>query len=299
MAENPTIIALVTVDAARTLDEDLAPLDAALVGQGMTVEQPSWDDPSVDWSRYALALLRSTWDYVDRLPEFLAWVEATARETLLLNPPALVRWNTDKRYLAELAARGLPVIPSTFAVPGGPVEFPESVEWVVKPAVGAGSRGARRFTRDQEDAARQHAAALQAAGRTVLVQPYLSSVEQRGETALMFFDGAYSHAIRKGPLLRVDGGDVQGLYATEDITTRAATADELVVGARTVVSIPGGAPLYARVDLIAAADGTPQILELELTEPSLFFAHAPGSADRFAAAIRRRVGMVACLVGNE
>ncbi len=291
MTNDSSIVALVTVDAARALDADLAPLAAALVGQGVKVEQPSWDDPNVDWSRYALALLRSTWDYVDRLPEFLAWVEACARKTLLLNPPALVRWNTDKRYLAELAARGLPTIPSCFAAPGETVPLPDSAEWVVKPAVGAGSRGARRFTRDQEVDARRHAAALHAAGRTVLVQPYLTSVEQRGETALIFVDGSFSHAIRKGPLLRPNGGDVTGLFATEDITSRAATADELVVGARAVVSIPGGAPLYARVDLIAAEDGSPQILELELTEPSLFFAQAPGSADRFAAAIRRRFGV--------
>ena len=287
-AHSPTV-ALVTVDAARSLDEDLAPLTAALTGQGVLVEQPSWDDPKIDWSRYALALLRSTWDYVDRIDEFLQWVERTARVTRVLNPPELVRWNTDKRYLADLERRGLPIIPSSFAAAGEPVEFPDSAEWVVKPAIGAGSRGARRFRRDEEVAARAHAATLQAAGRTVLVQPYLASVEQRGETALIFFDGAYSHAIRKGPLLQAGGGDVTALFATEDISVRHATADELVVGARAVVAIPGGAPLYARVDLIESVHGTPQILELELTEPSLFFAHAPGSADRLAASVRRRL----------
>ena len=115
-------------------------------------------------------------------------------------------------------------------------------------------------------------------------------VEQRGESALMFFDGSFSHAIRKGPLLRAGGGDVTGLFATEDISARRASADELVVGARAVVAIPGGAPLYARVDLIESDNGTPQILELELTEPSLFFAQGVGSAERFAAAVCRRLG---------
>ncbi|MCB1623196.1 MAG: hypothetical protein KDI32_01320 [Pseudomonadales bacterium] len=290
MLSSSPIVALITVDAARALDADLAPLSVALMTQGVAVEQPSWDDATVDWSRYDVALLRSTWDYVERIDEFLQWVERTARVTQVLNPPTLVRWNTDKRYLADLARRGLPVIPSLFADPGEAVQFPDADEWVVKPSIGAGSRGARRFVRADERSARAHAAALHAAGRTVLVQPYLARVEQRGESALMFFDGSFSHAIRKGPLLRAGGGDVTGLFATEDISARRASADELVVGARAVVAIPGGAPLYARVDLIESDNGTPQILELELTEPSLFFAQGVGSAERFAAAVCRRLG---------
>lgn len=284
MVSSPKI-ALVTVDAARALDEDLPPLAEALSQAGAAVSVVSWDDTSVAWSAFDLALLRSTWDYVDRLAEFLAWTERTSAATRLRNPPQIVRWNTDKLYLRDLAAAGVPIIPSSFARVGETVEFPEATEWVVKPSVGAGSRGARRFAANERSAALQHANALLAEGRTVLTQPYLGSVDTLGETALMFFAGEFSHAIRKGPLLRQGAGEVEGLFAAESITPRVPGADELEVGRRAVKVIPGGAPLYARVDLIRDAHGTPCVLELELTEPSLFFAHSEGSAARFTRAI--------------
>ena len=284
-----TLIALVTADAARELDEDLPPLIAAFTEQGFAVETPSWDDVAINWSRFALTLLRSTWDYTDRLSEFMAWCERVAHLTTLCNPPALVRWNIDKRYALDLARAGVAIIPSTFYAPGERSQFPTGDEFVVKPSVGAGSRGARRFRANEHAAAATHAALLQAAGFTVLVQPYLTSVDARGESALVYFDGIFSHCIRKGPLLALDGSEVEGLFAREDIRARAAAADEIAVGARAVAAIPGGAPLYARVDLIRDAAGNPCVLELELTEPSLFFNHAPGSADRYVAACRKRL----------
>ncbi len=278
-------IALVTVDAARALDEDLPPLAEALAQAGAAVSIVSWDDTSVAWSAFDLALLRSTWDYVDRLAEFLAWTERASGATRLRNPPQIVRWNTDKQYLGDLAAAGVPIIPSAFTRVGEPVELPEAAEWVVKPSVGAGSRGARRFAASERAAALAHANALLAEGRTVLTQPYLSSVDSLGETALMFFAGEFSHAIRKGPLLRRGAGEVEGLFAPESITPRTPGTDELEVARRAVNVIPGGVPLYARVDLIRDAHGVPCVLELELTEPSLFFAHSADSAARFTRAI--------------
>ena len=284
------LIALVTVDAARELDEDLPPLVAAFTEHGFGVATPSWDDPAIDWSRYALTLLRSTWDYTDRLSEFLAWCERIAHLTTLCNPPALVRWNIDKRYALDLARAGVAIIPSAFFGPGERPDFPSSDEFVVKPSVGAGSRGARRFRANEHDAAMLHASQLQAAGFTVLVQPYLKSVDARGESALVYFDGIFSHCICKGPLLALDGSEVQGLFAREDISARDAAADEIALGGRAVAAIPGGAPLYARVDLIRDDAGAPRVLELELTEPSLFFNYAPGSADRYVTASQKRLG---------
>jgi hypothetical protein len=278
-------IALVTVDAARSLDEDLPPLAAALARAGAVVSIVSWDDTSVEWSSFDLALLRSTWDYADRLGEFLVWTERTSKATRLLNPTELIRWNVDKQYLRDLSMANVPIIPSSFLRVGDDVVLPEVEEWVVKPSIGAGSRGARRFAASERAAAIAHASALLAERRTVLVQPYFGSVDTLGETALMFFAGEFSHAIRKGPLLQRGAGEVTGLFAPEEITPRVPGVDELDVAHRAVAVIPGGAPLYARVDLIRDARGTPSVLELELTEPSLFFAHAPGSADRFAAAI--------------
>ena len=111
-------IALVSAFDALALDEDMPPLVAALVRLGARVSTPCWDDPAVDWSGYDAALLRSTWDYVDRIDEFLAWCERCARQTQLLNPPGVVRWNTDKHYLVHLAKAGVPVVPTRFVEPG-------------------------------------------------------------------------------------------------------------------------------------------------------------------------------------
>lgn len=283
-------IALVTAREAQPLDDDLPPLLAAFAGEALAV---CWDDPAVDWTAFDLALLRSTWDYVPRLGEFLPWCERIAQQTRLLNPPSLVRWNTDKHYLADLAGNGLATVPSHFLEPGRDdaddlrplVHQLPGGQFVVKPAVGAGSRDAQRHRREQVDAAVHQADALLLAGRSVLVQPYLDQVDSYGETALMFFAGEFSHAIRKGPLLRLGEGPTEHLFAPEEITPRVPTPAELALATQVVAAVPGGAPLYARIDLLAGADGSPCVLELELTEPSLFLTYHPGSAERFATVV--------------
>lgn len=288
-------IALVTARAARGLDEDLPPLIEALERAGAAVAVLDWDDADADWADHDLAVLRSTWDYTQRLTEFLAWIDRASARTVLLNPPDIVRWNTDKHYLAQLANAGVPVVPSTFVEPGEDARRALDAfladagdEFVVKPSVGAGSRDAQRYGREEHDAALAHATRLLDANRSVLLQPYLARVDAHGETALIFFAGAFSHAIRKGPLLKRGEGPTRALFATEHITPRSPSAEEIAVAGRTLAAMPFGALLYARVDLIHDDDGAPRVLELELTEPSLFFAHAPGSAERFARAIVER-----------
>jgi hypothetical protein len=282
-------IALVSARAARGLDEDLPPLLAALDEAGLDAAVADWDDPDVDWTGFGLALLRSTWDYAERFAEFLAWAERTAKLTTLLNPPPVIRWNTDKHYLRDLARAGVPTVPTQFVEPGEHAPralagFLEdgTAEWVVKPAVGAGSRDAARYVKGEDRAASEHIERLLDAGRSVLLQPYLDQVDHHGETALIYFMGRFSHAIRKGPLLRRGGAPTDELFAAEQITARAPGADELLIAERALAALPFAAPLYARVDLIPSGDTTPCLLELELTEPSLFFAHAPGAAGRFA-----------------
>ena len=136
-----------------------------------------------------------------------------------------------------------------------------------------------------------HVARLHGAGRSVLLQPYLDRVDAHGETALVYFDGAYSHAIRKGPLLRPGEGSTEALFAAEDIRAREPDAAERALAREVLAAVPFDAPLaYARVDLIRDAQGAPCLLELELAEPSLFFAHAPGSARRFADVLLARLG---------
>jgi hypothetical protein len=282
-------MALVSARAARGLDEDLPPLLAALDAAGVDAAVADWDDPEVDWAGFRLALLRSTWDYAERFAEFLAWAERTAKLTTLLNPPPVIRWNTDKHYLRDLARAGVPTVPTQFVEPGESAlralaRFLEDglAEWVVKPAVGAGSRDAARYVKGEDHAARDHVERLLDAGRSVLLQPYLDQIDLHGETALIYFTGRFSHAIRKGPLLRRGGAPTDELFAAEQITARTPGADELLIAERALAALPFAAPLYARVDLIPSGDTTPCLLELELTEPSLFFAHAPGAAGRFA-----------------
>jgi glutathione synthase/RimK-type ligase-like ATP-grasp enzyme len=283
------VIALATAIAAAGTDEDLAPLQAACIAEGLQADIVAWDDPTVSWARFDAVLLRSTWDYTRRLAEFLVWCEHVSTHTRLLNPVEVVRWNTDKHYLGELAAKGVPVIASHFVEPGGdPAAFPDLEEFVVKPCVGAGSRGARRFVRAERAAAVAHAAGLLAAGQSVLVQPYLQQVDDAGETALIFFDGQFSHAIRKGPLLRRGEDATRALFAPEHIGARTPSEVERSVAKAVLAALPFPRLAYARVDLLPSPEG-PQLLELELTEPSLFFATAPGAAARFAHVLAQKL----------
>jgi glutathione synthase/RimK-type ligase-like ATP-grasp enzyme len=286
-------VALVTAREAQSLDEDLPPLTDALHHAGVDVEVVPWD-AARDWSHFDMLLLRSTWDYMSRLAEFLSWAERAAQATTLVNSLATVRWNIDKHYLGTLEAAGVPVVPTTFLEPGADAAAAlerflgadRCAEFVIKPAIGAGSRDAERHGRHARAAALGHAQRLLAAGRSILVQPYLARVDEEGEAALIFFGGEFSHSIRKGALLRPGAGATTELFAPESISARAALADELEVARRALAAVPFPAPLYARVDLIRAGGGAPLLLELELIEPSLFFGHAPGAAARFAECIR-------------
>ncbi len=288
-------IALVTARPARGLDEDEPPLHLALQKAGCNVQIVEWDAANVDWASFDIALLRSAWDYAERVTEFLAWVEQASELTHVLNPLPVVRWNTDKHYIAQLAAAGVATVPSTFVEPGEDagqaiekfLELHDNAELVVKPAVGAGSRDTQRHRRSELAAVAAHAKRLLDANRSVLLQPYLQRVDRDGETALMFFEGRFSHAIRKGPLLPPGGAATTGLFAAESITPRVPGSDEMRLAQKILAVLPTGIPLYARIDLIRADDGSPCLLELELTEPSLFFAHAAGSADEFTAAVLR------------
>jgi hypothetical protein len=250
-------------------DGDDDGLVAALRTRGLYARWLSWDDPQtldVD-----LVILRATWDYIDRLDEFLAW---TRRVSNLLNAPNVVAWNTDKRYLADLAKAGVPTIDSRFFAPGERVRLPAG-EVVVKPAVGAGSVGAQRFT--DPDQARAHAAALQAEGRKVLVQPYDPRIED-GETALVFLGGRQSHAFTKGPILPAQGRapvfDESSTYAEEILTPADPdfevwdVGDAALAAAAVHLGVDVGELLYARVDVVGDRRDA-QVLELELVEPSL------------------------------
>jgi glutathione synthase/RimK-type ligase-like ATP-grasp enzyme len=282
-------VALATCASLPGLDPDELPFAAALLERGHAAEAVVWDDPAVDWGAFDATLLRSTWDYYQRLPEFLAWAERVAAQTALWNPLPLVRWNTHKGYLGELARHGADVIPTVFLPQGAAADLDALLEergWpeaVVKPSVSADGWGTVRVGPGSLPEGRAHLRALLAA-RDVMVQPYLPSVEDPGERCLVFLGGELSHAVRKNSLFR--GGRHAGLPEGVPV---APESDEALVAGRVLEAIPlPDRPLYARVDLARDARGRPVLLELELTEPTLFFKDAPGSAARLVRALEAR-----------
>ena len=283
-----------TAQAARGTDEDELALLAALTSRGADAEVLAWDDAAAPWADVDVAVVRSAWDYAGRREEFLAWARRAAAATRLLNAPEVLAWSTDKTYLRALADAGVPVVPTTWLVPGDPAELPaQDGELVVKPTVSAGARDTGRFGPDPAGRAAGAALAgrLLDAGRAVMVQPYVDSVDAAGERALVFVDGAHSHTARKGPLLTAGGEVVQGLFAAETIVPVDAAADELALAEAALDAAPFARDelLYARVDVVTGPGGAPQLLELELAEPSLFLASAPAEATlRLAAAVLAR-----------
>ena len=272
------MIALVSARAAEHLDSDLPLLLEHLEG----AEVAHWDDPTVDWSRFSAAVIRSTWDYHQRLDEFLDWADRVSRLTRLVNPVDLVRWNVDKAYLVDLSDRGVPVVPTRVVADDEGVTALRAAgdldgRVVVKPAIGAGSNGAARHV-DDPDGAEEHARSLLPAGR-VVVQPYIDGVDDRGETGLVILGGEFSHAFRKGAILSADRAWADDLYVVEDISPREVTEAELTVGRQVAKLFPEAA--YLRVDLLPGHEG-PLVSEVEAIEPSLFLHVSAGAAARAA-----------------
>lgn len=273
------------------LDEDMPLLQEALDAAAIDWREVTWDDETVEWSDFSLAVVRSTWDYYRRIDEFTQWIERVDGATRLANSANVLRWNLDKHYLREAVAAGLPVVPTDFVEPGSAADFAvidrrlEESDVVVKPAVSAGSNDTERHS--SVETAYHHVERLLSAGRSVMVQPYLSEVDQHDETGLVFLNGSFSHAFAKGALLAT-AKDVAGdLFARERIESREPTATELDLGRRISTWLTGrfGPSLYARLDLLPTSIG-PVIVELELLEPSLFLHTSAGAAGRVAEAIR-------------
>lgn len=251
----------------------------------------SWDDPAVDWHSYDRVVIRSTWDYTLRAGEFLAWCRAVGPERLR-NDPRLVAWNADKRYLADVSC---PTVPTVFVAPGDEVPRLEG-EVVVKPNVSGGARDTGHFTPVTHDLAAGLIETILASGRVALVQPYMSTVAERGETALVFLGGELSHVLHKQPVLAPDevapiagpGGPAKAMLREDLVGAGQSRADQraLAHALLSEVSNRFGAPLYARVDLVDGPSGEPRLIELEAIEPRLYLQFSPGSAERLAAAIR-------------
>ncbi|MFD3581670.1 RimK family alpha-L-glutamate ligase [Streptomyces sp. NPDC058683] len=281
-------IALATYDpgAEPSKDQDLPVLVRALAAAGADAVARAWDDPDVEWGAFDLVVIRSTWDYSWRTEEFLPWVERVGKATRIANPPAVVRWNSDKRYLGDLAAAGVPVVPTRYLAPGDPAELPSDHDFVVKPTFGAGARFAARYTPGEHGTAVRHLARMHGEGLTAMVQPYVAGIDVSGERALQFFGGRLLHASRKRAVLTPGTAYDADKVAHPDLARWDPTPAELAVARRALAAVPEAPELLcARVDLVDGADGQPRVMELELVEPNLFLFLHPGSVDAVAEAI--------------
>ncbi len=276
-------IAVVTCENCPYPAPDDALLIEALSQVSVHAQRVAWSDPTVDWSGFDAAILKSTWDYHHRLQEFLAWTARVSETLRLFNPPDVIRWNAHKFYLRELEAKGVRIVPTQFVDQGSSVAGFEWQEVVIKPAVAASAHNTIRAKRESHQA-ESHLRTLLAAGEA-LVQPYLKSVE-RGETSIMAIDGKFSHVTFKRP----KSGDFRvQVEHGGTIEIAQASAPELRLATAALEAL-GQPPLFARIDLLELDSGEPALSELELIEPDLMMEFHPAAAAGLAEGILRRLG---------
>jgi len=284
-------ISLITYDGLPDLDPDDCLLKDELVKRGHQVFTCIWDDESIDWSTFDVSIMRSAWDYHLKKDQFYAWMDKVSQQSRLLNPPEIMKWSSHKTYLKELSAANLPVVETHWVQKGeSAIGVFDRLPWqkaIVKPAVGLATFGVKKLALDESGhgraqnikAAEEHAGQL-AKTDDVMIQPFLSSVDDYGERALIFLSGEYSHTVRKTSFQILAPGGHAG-------ETSVSTDPEEVAVAQQVIDYLTESPLYARVDLVRDSVGKPLVLELELVEPSLFFSFHPPAAVKFADSLER------------
>lgn len=282
-------LALVSCGEAHEHDTDLPLLVRAFGDRGIVASIVNWDDDNVDWSAFRAAIIRSPWDYHRRYREFLSWLSRASAHTVVLNSADIITWNTDKVYLQELIDANIPVIPTTYVRGAEDLVLANELikgDVVVKPTISAGSNNTERHVNVPAGAA-AHITKLVDSGMVAMVQPYQRFIDERGETGMLYFNGEYSHAFRKGAILATGDNVKNGLYTEEDIGPRDASREERELGddvMNFVFKRFGAAPLYARVDVVRGSGGYPVLMELEMAEPSLYLHTARDSATRFVSA---------------
>ena len=283
-------VALVTCAAYPNLFEDDLLLAKALEQIGISAFPAVWSDAAVDWTSFAALVIRTPWDYFERAAEFRAWLDARiASGVLMCNAGDILDWNYDKRYLQDLEAAGVSLVPTLFIRCGEQADVAALAiargwnEIVVKPTISGGAYRTYRFC--VEDAASyQKEIDDTLADRGVLVQPFLPEILSGGELSLLFFDGVYSHAVRKRPR----PGDYRVQFQFGGSTESVELEPALVAQARACVMAAPSLPVYARVDGVVK-DGRFLLMELEVFEPLMFLASHPEAAGRFARAVQGRV----------
>ena len=290
-------IALLACAEAMDLDTDGPFLFSALDAAGLEYDVVAWDDPKAKWSSYSKVILRATWDYFSRIDEFRAVLDNISDQSELLNPLEVVEWNLDKRYLNELRRADIPVVDTAFVshlMP--PTELMNAltrigrwkcVEVVVKPTVSAGSNDTYRLDAADGSSIAKAVQSIVDSDRVAMVQPYLVEVDSYGERGCVYFNGSFGHAFAKAALLLPGAQAVDGLFMQEEIEpVGLSDAERTAADAVNAWLVQRFGPLlYARIDLLPSLSG-PQILEVELIEPSFFFDSDPSAAARFVELLR-------------
>lgn len=295
-SEAPGSVATVALATAARLPAGMADtpgLVEALAACRMAAQVQAWNDPEVDWQQFALVIPHSTWDYLDRREDFLAWLRDRDQQGQLVNPLSLLERSLDKAYLFELAAHGIAIPPTVRLGRGEDARADRLWErfgpgpLVVKPAVGGGGHQVWRCSGPDEAAG---TARDRLPGDGVLVQAFQPSVTEDGEYSAVFVDGRLSHVVRKRP----GDGDFR-VHRRYGATRETVEAQPWMAAyGRRVLAALGARPLYTRVDFLLPQPGRPSLMEVEVLEPDLYLREAGGAHTRFASALagcaRRRRG---------
>jgi hypothetical protein len=283
-------LAIATCTALPILTPDDQLLADALVGRGATVENVIWDDPNADWSGFDAVVVRSVWDYHHRVEEFYAWIARVGADVPFMNSAETLSGNAHKGYMREFTEVGLAVVPTAWVSNESPKALSSIMQsrgWddvIVKPAVSAAAMQTLRVT--DENIAAGEALLTEILPRCdAMVQPCLASVREVGETPMVYFDGVFSHAVRR-PSPLDHGEEIDPEFQPLPLVNPGSEQFRV---AESVIAALDEIPTYARVDLVDGDDGEPLLLELELIEPYLFMASRPESAAMFASAVLSRL----------
>ena len=257
--------------------------------QGWRFDAVSWRSPSVRWQDFDAVYIGAAWDYPEDPQRFLGVLESIVESgTVLVNDISLVRWTLAKTYLRDLEQRGVEIVPSLWhesfdakIIAGAFREF-GSERIIIKPVVSTNATDTHLLTKERAEAMTKELR-LTFENRSFVIQDFIASIQSEGEFSLFYFDGAYSHAVRKLPA-EADFR-VQEQFGAE-IVDFEPDADVLAAGDR-IIQLVDPTPVYARVDLVRGAGGMPLLMELELIEPSLYLRKSPQAPVRFADAFSR------------
>lgn len=262
-------------------DQMMTALLPPIKAEGGTLVDVCWDEPNVDWGNYDAVLIGTTWDYPDRLSAFLAVLSHIDKQTSLYNTPKLVRWNSDKRYLRDMADRGVRIVPTLWLDHVTPADAQaafqtlERDDLVFKRQVGANADGQYRL---------KVGGTIPHMPEPMMVQPFLKAIKDEGEISFIFIDGEFCHAVQKKPV----AGDyrIQSIYG--GIETIYTPREQELAEVRYVLETLDEMPLYARVDMVRGDDGLLCVMELEMVEPFLYPLQGPALGTKIYQALKRR-----------